>query len=57
MDQRGAPEFILEAFADPNSVRDIVRGASQPRNQPGFVARCPSTPSQSHHLSQEHTRN
>ncbi|EAQ91349.1 hypothetical protein CHGG_03284 [Chaetomium globosum CBS 148.51] len=26
MDQRGAPEFILEAFADPNSVRDVVRG-------------------------------
>lgn len=26
MEQRGAPEFILEAFADPNSVRDIVRG-------------------------------
>ncbi|KAG7290914.1 hypothetical protein NEMBOFW57_000919 [Staphylotrichum longicolle] len=25
MDQRGAPEFILEAFADPNSVRDVVR--------------------------------
>ncbi|KAK0622936.1 autophagy-related protein [Immersiella caudata] len=26
MEQRGAPEFILEAFADPNSVRDVVRG-------------------------------
>ncbi|KAL2019514.1 hypothetical protein VTK56DRAFT_9548 [Thermocarpiscus australiensis] len=26
MDQRGAPEFILEAFADPSSVRDVVRG-------------------------------
>ncbi|KAK4106081.1 DUF1649-domain-containing protein [Parathielavia hyrcaniae] len=26
MDQRAAPEFILEAFADPNSVRDVVRG-------------------------------
>jgi hypothetical protein len=29
MDQRGAPEFILEAFADPNSVRDVVRGTFQ----------------------------
>jgi autophagy-related protein 101 len=26
MDRRGAPEFILEAFADPNSVRDVVKG-------------------------------
>ncbi|AEO68934.1 104783cb-c584-449a-8746-c38bad85011b [Thermothielavioides terrestris] len=26
MDQPGAPEFILEAFADPNSVREVVRG-------------------------------
>ncbi|KAK4123189.1 DUF1649-domain-containing protein [Parathielavia appendiculata] len=26
MDQRAAPDFILEAFADPNSVRDVVRG-------------------------------
>lgn len=26
MDQRAAPEFILEAFADPTSVRDVVRG-------------------------------
>ncbi|KAJ4304093.1 hypothetical protein N0V88_001703 [Collariella sp. IMI 366227] len=26
MDQRGAPEFILDAFADPTSVRDVVRG-------------------------------
>ncbi len=26
MDQRGAPEFVLEAFADPNSVRDVLRG-------------------------------
>ncbi|KAK1756099.1 autophagy-related protein [Echria macrotheca] len=26
MDQRGIPEFNLEAFADPNSVRDVVRG-------------------------------
>jgi len=26
MEQRSAPEFILEAFADPNSVRDVVRG-------------------------------
>ncbi|KAL2127710.1 hypothetical protein VTI74DRAFT_10291 [Chaetomium olivicolor] len=26
MDQRGAPEFILEAFADPTSVREVVRG-------------------------------
>ncbi|KAK4239968.1 hypothetical protein C8A03DRAFT_31897 [Achaetomium macrosporum] len=26
MDQRGPPEFILEAFADPSSVRDVVRG-------------------------------
>ncbi|KAK0645947.1 autophagy-related protein [Cercophora newfieldiana] len=26
MEPRGAPEFILEAFADPNSVRDVVRG-------------------------------
>ena len=57
MDQRGAPEFILEAFADPNSVRDIVRGASQPRRQSGFVVRCPSTPSQSHDHAQEHPRN
>ena len=26
MDQRGPLEFILEAFADPSSVRDVVRG-------------------------------
>ncbi|KAL2171059.1 hypothetical protein VTG60DRAFT_3907 [Thermothelomyces hinnuleus] len=26
MDQRGAPEFILEAFSDPSTVRDVVRG-------------------------------
>ncbi|KAK4190411.1 hypothetical protein QBC35DRAFT_377943 [Podospora australis] len=26
MEQRGPPEFILEAFSDPNSVRDVVRG-------------------------------
>ena len=26
MEQRVAPEFILEAFADPTSVPDIVRG-------------------------------
>ncbi|KAL1855689.1 hypothetical protein VTK73DRAFT_8528 [Phialemonium thermophilum] len=26
MEQRNTPEFILEAFADPNSVRDVVRG-------------------------------
>ncbi|OIW33355.1 DUF1649-domain-containing protein [Coniochaeta ligniaria NRRL 30616] len=26
MDQRSTPEFILEAFADPTSVRDVVRG-------------------------------
>ena len=26
MEQRSAPEFILEAFADPTSVPDIVRG-------------------------------
>lgn len=26
MEQRDAPEFIIEAFADPNSVRDVVRG-------------------------------
>ncbi|KAK3379337.1 autophagy-related protein [Lasiosphaeria ovina] len=26
MEQRGAPEFILEAFADPNSARDVLRG-------------------------------
>ncbi|KAH6664334.1 autophagy-related protein [Plectosphaerella plurivora] len=26
MDQATTPEFILEAFADPNSVRDVVRG-------------------------------
>ncbi|KAK4462523.1 hypothetical protein QBC42DRAFT_175819 [Cladorrhinum samala] len=25
MEQRDAPEFIIEAFADPNSVRDVVR--------------------------------
>jgi hypothetical protein len=31
MEQRNAPEFILEAFTDPNSVRDVVRGK---RNQP-----------------------
>jgi hypothetical protein len=30
MEQRGAPEFILEAFADPNSVRDVVRGKKLP---------------------------
>ncbi len=41
MDQRGAPEFILEAFADPNSVRDIVRGASQPRKQKAVGFCCP----------------
>ncbi|GAB1320168.1 hypothetical protein MFIFM68171_10378 [Madurella fahalii] len=29
MDQRGALEFTLEAFADPNSVRDVVRGILQ----------------------------
>ncbi|KAL8371406.1 hypothetical protein RB595_001284 [Gaeumannomyces hyphopodioides] len=26
MDQRSPPEFILEAFADPSTVRDVVRG-------------------------------
>jgi hypothetical protein len=26
MDRRGAPEFILEACADPKSVRDVVKG-------------------------------
>ncbi|KAK3357667.1 autophagy-related protein [Lasiosphaeria hispida] len=26
MEQPGAPEFILEAFADPNSVREVVKG-------------------------------
>ncbi|KAK3302474.1 uncharacterized protein B0T15DRAFT_514508 [Chaetomium strumarium] len=29
MDQRGPPEFILEAFADPSSVHDVVRGILQ----------------------------
>lgn len=47
MDQRGAPEFILEAFADPNSVRDIVRGECNPTNQPPgsgvMVIPCPSS--------------
>lgn len=27
MEQRNTPEFILEAFADPNSVRDVVQGS------------------------------
>lgn len=34
MDQRrslGPPEFILEVFADPVCVKDIVRGASSVR--------------------------
>lgn len=31
MDHRGGPEFTLEAFADPNSVRDVVRGEFRPR--------------------------
>jgi len=26
MEQRGPPEFILEAFADPASVKDVVKG-------------------------------
>ncbi|KAG9235518.1 autophagy-related protein [Amylocarpus encephaloides] len=26
MDQRRAPEYIIEVFADPSSVRDVVRG-------------------------------
>jgi hypothetical protein len=30
MDQGTTPEFILEAFADPNSVRDVVRGEKAP---------------------------
>ena len=33
MEQRGAPEFILEAFADPNSVREVVRGTDTGRPQ------------------------
>ncbi len=27
MDQRRPPEYILEVFADPTCVKDIVRGA------------------------------
>jgi hypothetical protein len=27
MEQRNTPEFILEAFADPSSVRDVVEGS------------------------------
>lgn len=26
MDQRRPPEFIIEVFADPSSVKDVVRG-------------------------------
>lgn len=26
MDEGNYPEFTLEAFADPNSVRDVLRG-------------------------------
>ena len=27
MESRRAPEYILEVFADPDSVKDIVKGA------------------------------
>lgn len=42
--EQQSPEFILEAFADPNSVRDIVRGTKPlpPRHQTG--TRFPQTP-------------
>jgi len=30
MDQRKPPEYILEVFADPTCVKDIVRGMSAP---------------------------
>ncbi|KAK4214551.1 DUF1649 domain-containing protein [Rhypophila decipiens] len=29
MDERSCPEFTLEAFADPNTVRDVLRGILQ----------------------------
>lgn len=28
MEQRRPPEFILEVFADPNSIKDVVRGTA-----------------------------
>lgn len=42
--EQQSPEFILEAFADPNSVRDIVRGTRPllPRLQTGTSL--PQTP-------------
>lgn len=37
MNAEGPPEFLLEAFADPNTVRDVVRG-----RLPLFIPVCPS---------------
>ena len=31
IEQRRPPEYILEVFADPASVKDIVKGESRPR--------------------------
>lgn len=45
MDQRGALEFTLEAFADPNSVRDVVRGKlARPSEARALLPLCPSPP-------------
>ncbi|KAL6403762.1 hypothetical protein AUP68_13133 [Ilyonectria robusta] len=30
MDQQDPPEFILDVFADPRSVRDVVKGQQRP---------------------------
>jgi autophagy-related protein 101 len=29
MEQRRPPEYILEVFADPTAVKDVVKGATQ----------------------------
>lgn len=34
MEQRTPPEFMLDAFADPNSVRDVVKGSSTTSSLP-----------------------
>lgn len=47
MEQRGPAEFILEAFADPGSVREVVKGEfffPPPSQSPGLLSSPPGAP-------------
>ena len=42
MEQRRPPEYIIEVFADPSSVKDVVRGKAHRNLEPRTVIRSSS---------------